>query len=349
MASGVLAGHFFLPRIYRARQKNVRFRTVRPGPVQYLSLVNSPDPAKRPDVIDCLIVGAGPAGLTAAVYLARYRRRIRLISAGPSRAQLIPLTHNFPGFPDGVSGANLLERLQAQAFNYGVETETGRIESLEHGDGRGFAATSGEEVIRAATVILATGVVDQHPDFDGLSEATLGGLVRWCPICDGYEVMDQSIAILSPAKPGLRHALFLRTYTRRITLLALGDSQGLSQDEVSQMEAAEIEFLTAPVVSFKADAGNKCVVVALADGTERRFDTVYPMHGCSAQGGLATALGARSDAQGDLVVDARQQTSVAGLYAVGDVVSALNQISVGIGHAAIAATAVHNSLARVGR
>ena len=93
--------------------------------------------------------------------------------------------------------------------------------------------------------------------------------MRWCPICDGYEVMDQSIAILSPAKPGLRHALFLRTYTRRITLLALGDSQGLSQDEVSQMEAAEIEFLTAPVVSFKADAGNKCVVVALADGTER--------------------------------------------------------------------------------
>lgn len=295
-------------------------------------------------MIDSLIIGAGPAGLTAAIYLARYRRRIRVISAGASRAQLIPLTHNFPGFPDGVSGANLLQRLQAQASNYGVEIETGRIESLERGDGGGFAAATGEEVIRAATVVLATGVIDQYPDFDGLREATLSGLVRWCPICDGYEVMDQSIAILSPAKPGLGHALFLRTYSRRTTLLALGDGEGLSPDEVAQLEAAEIELVTAPVVSFKADAGNRRVVVALADGTQRQFDTVYPMHGCSVQGMLATALGADSDAQGGPVVDARQQTSVRGLYAVGDVVSALNQLSVAIGHAAVAATAIHNAL-----
>lgn len=81
-------------------------------------------------MLDALIVGAGPAGLTAAIYLARYRRRIALVDSGESRAALIPVTHNYPGFPNGISGAELLARLTEQALQYGVEVQGGTVGTL---------------------------------------------------------------------------------------------------------------------------------------------------------------------------------------------------------------------------
>lgn len=294
-------------------------------------------------MLDCLIIGAGPAGLTAAIYLARFRRRVLLVGAGASRAEVIPVTRNFPGFPNGVSGAALLSRLREQAAHYDVEIRRGRVEALTR-QGDGFIARVGDETLSAATVVLATGIVDQHPNFPGLREATLEGLVRWCPICDGFEVQGQSVAILGSAKTALRHALFLRTYSNKLALLALEDSEGLDSSEIRQMEQAGIELITDPVVSFKAIPGERCVCIQLRSGADRRFDTLYPMHGCTVQAQLAAALGASCDNDGDLFVDEHQCTSVPGLYAIGDVVNAINQISVAIGHAAIAATAIHNRL-----
>jgi thioredoxin reductase (NADPH) len=296
-------------------------------------------------MLDCLIIGAGPAGLTAAIYLARFRRQVQLLGSGPSRAELIPVTHNFPGFPQGVSGAVLLARLREQAAVYGVRARDARVEGLRR-EADAFVATAGGQEVRAATVLLATGIVDQHPDFPGLREATLAGLIRWCPICDGFDVMDQAVAVMAPAKSGLRHALFLRTYTRSVTLLALPDSPGLGPAEIAQLQQAGVELVTEPVLGLGALPPGEGLIVRLAGGKELRFDTLYPMHGCSVQGQLATALGADCDEDGDLQVDARQCTSVPGLYAIGDVVNTINQISVAIGHAATAATAIHNQLPR---
>ena len=296
-------------------------------------------------MLDCLVIGAGPAGLTAAIYLARYRREVVVLSSGESRASLIPVTHNFPGFPHGVSGAELLQRLQHQAAEYAVHTRTGRVEEIER-TADGFRVCVADQQIEARNIILATGVVDQQPDFPGLREATLQGLVRWCPICDGYDVQDRSIAILAPPSSGLMHALFLRTYTRDLTLLALSDHGGLDAEEIEQLEQAGIVLVTEPVVSFKALPTEKKLLLGLSSGQSLGFDILYPMHGCSVQSQLAKGLGAACTDGGDLKVDARQCTSVAGLYAIGDVVNAINQISVATGHAAIAATAVHNGLPR---
>lgn len=294
-------------------------------------------------MLDCLIVGAGPAGLTAAVYLGRFRRSVLVMDGGPSRAELIPVTHNFPGFPSGISGVQLLGRLREQAGNCAIEIRKGRVEALRR-EGEFFVASVDGQDLHARTVVLATGVVDKHPDLPGLQEATVQGLVRWCPICDGFDVMDQSIAILAPGRAGLRHALFLRTYTSRLTLLVQADGEELDPVEVSELEQAGVRLVTEPIVSFQAGESGDRVCVKLADGAQLDFDTLYPMSGCTVQGQLATALGARCEKDGDLLVDAHQGTSVPGLYAVGDIVNAINQISVAIGHAAIAATAIHNSL-----
>lgn len=295
-------------------------------------------------MLDCLIIGAGPAGLSAATYLARYRRDIACVEAGPSRAKSIPRTHNLPGYPDGIPGAELLARLREQAQRHGVRPERARVEVLRVIEG-GFEAVAGGNILRAARVILATGVVDQHPDFPGLQDATLAGALRWCPICDGYEMIDRDLAVFGPPKLALGHALFLRTYTRNVALLAMPDRDGLDADGIARIEAAGIELVHEAVIQARALAGGG-IEIDFAGGSSRRFDALYPMQGCSVQAALAKELGAQCDDNGDLVVDAHLSTSVPGLFGIGDVVDAINQIGVAFGHAAIAATAVHRSLPR---
>jgi thioredoxin reductase (NADPH) len=167
---------------------------------------------------DCLIIGGGPAGLTAAVYL-RYRRQIVLFDGGESRAALIPESHNYPGFPDGVSGPGLLGALRKQAQAYGVQMVGARITELKR-EGGGFAATSGGQEIKARFVLLATGIVDDRPDLPGLDEAVAKGSIRYCPVCDGYEAIDQRIGILGQGEDASSKARFLRTYSNDVTLLS---------------------------------------------------------------------------------------------------------------------------------
>lgn len=298
----------------------------------------------RQDLLDCIVIGAGPAGLTAAIYLARFRRDFVVLDGGPSRAELIPTTHNFPAWPQGVSGEKLLARLREQALAHDARFEQARVECLQR-DGEDFVAIAGDRRWRARNAILATGIVDRHPDWPGLREATLEGLLRWCPICDGFEMIDREIALVTSAGSGAGHARFLRTYSRRVTLVAVPDEQGVDAADVAELQAEGIELEARPVVGFEPRGAR--VALKFADGASREFDAVYPMLGCKVQGELATQLGAAHDEDsGDLLVDAHQCTSVPGLYAIGDVVSDINQISVGAGHAAIAATAIHNRLGR---
>jgi thioredoxin reductase (NADPH) len=273
--------------------------------------------------LDCLIVGAGPAGLVAATYLARFRRRIAVVDAGASRARWIPTSHNCPGFPLGVSGPALLERMREQAGTYGVTITGGRIESLARDDA-GFVARDAQGVEwRATTVILATGIVDRLPRVEGgaaaLETAIDAGVLRLCAVCDAYEALDERIAVLGPADEVDGHADFLRTFSRSVDAIPVESAIGLRCD------------------------ASTCTV-DFADGDARDYDTLYPVLGGDSQSQLARGLGARVDEEGARHADAHLQTSVDGLYAIGDVVSALNQIAVAVGHAAIAATAIHNRL-----
>ena len=294
------------------------------------------------DALDVVIIGAGPGGLTAATYLSRFHRRIVVVDAGKSRARWIPSSHNCPGFPFGVSGTQLLDKLRAQAQGYGAEIVSGRIAKLER-DGDGFVAIAGDgNRWRARYVILATGVVDRMPSMQGLEDAIARNVIRLCAVCDGYEASDEHIALYAPIDEAIRHALFMRTFSRRVAVVPSEPGEA-SPDCAAQARDAGIAIL--PRATSLHHDGTCCVFV-LEDDSVHRFDTVYPVLGSDSQSGLACALGATADEGGDLVVDAYMQTSVDGLYAIGDVVAALNQISVAVGHAAIAATRIHNLLPR---
>jgi thioredoxin reductase (NADPH) len=298
------------------------------------------DGAEAP--LDCLVIGAGPAGLTAATYLTRFHRRIVAVDAGKSRARWIPSSHNCPGFPFGVAGTALLDRLRAQATGYGAELVEGCIAKLECDDACFVATTADGRRWRAQCVILATGIVDRMPSMPKLEDAIARNVVRLCAVCDGYEASDERIAVYGAVDEAIRHAVFLRTFSRQVA--AVRSEDGEPSDECAALARTAKVPVLARAVSLEHDG--TCCVFTLDDGSVHRFDTVYPVLGGDAQSQLAVALGAEVDDKGELRVDAHQQTSVDGLYAIGDIVSALNQISVAVGHAAIAATAIHNRLPR---
>lgn len=293
--------------------------------------------------LDCLIIGAGPAGLLAAVYLARYRRAVAAVDSGASRAALIPTSHNYPGFPDGIPGPDLLARLRAQALRYGAVVRSGAVHRLERTDHNRYVACVGDERIIASTVILATGVMDVEPDLPDLTDAIARGLIRHCPICDGYEVIDQRVAVIGKGAKAVREALFIRTYTDRLTVFNVGDPALMDEQHRDWLREAGIRLVEQPVARVRTQ-DDLLIGLETADGEVHDFDTLYSALGEKPRSALALQLGIRCTTSAHIDVDDHQQTSLPGIYAIGDIVSALNQISVAMGHAAIAATAIHRRL-----
>ncbi|MDQ3195104.1 MAG: NAD(P)/FAD-dependent oxidoreductase [Pseudomonadota bacterium] len=299
------------------------------------------------DILDALIVGAGPAGLVAATYLTRFHRCIAVVDVGASRARWIPSSHNCPGFPFGVAGAELLEKLRSQAEGYGAQITAGRIATLQR-DGDHFVAIDDQRrPYRARHVLLATGIVDRMPPVDGsadaLDRAIAAGAIRLCAVCDGYEASDEALAVYGPADEAIGHALFLRTFSRRVAVVRSDPGEPSSECAALARDAHVAVLPASRMLHYDQNGG---CTIGFDDGDSHHFGTVYPVLGGDAQSQLAIALSARVDDADELIVDDKQQSTVDGLYAIGDVVSGLNQISVALGHAAIAATAIHNRLPR---
>lgn len=294
--------------------------------------------------VDCLVIGGGPAGLTAAIYLGRFRRSVTVIDKGWSRAEWITLSHNLPGFRLGVSGPAYLDDARSQARQYGAQLHSGVVETLEIDAGGAFQARTASGTIMAATVLLATGVVETKPPLDHVADAVKRGVIRTCPICDGYESIGKAIAVLGTGDHAAAEALFLRTYTNQLTLLlGLDDANTLSSDKRSALQAAGIvvRHVTIGAVTLQE---NGLTAITVEDGQVHHFDKVYSAFGVVSQTQLARSLNAKLDADQRLFVSEHQETSVSGLYAAGDLVRGLNQICVASGEAAIAATAIHNRL-----
>ncbi|HEY5713573.1 MAG TPA: NAD(P)/FAD-dependent oxidoreductase [Allosphingosinicella sp.] len=295
--------------------------------------------------LDCLIVGAGPAGLTAAIYLARFHLKLRVIDAGSSRASLIPCTRNHAGFPEGISGADLIERMKAQAQKYGAAIENARVTRLDRVDG-GFAAEWGSGKAIARTVLLATGVMNRRPPMDESlhDEALARGLIRYCPICDGYEVTDRKVGVIGSGAHGVAEAVFLRGFTEEITLIAPDRAHGIASEDRARLEEFGIKTVDGPCHAVAAL--DEAIVVETPHG-HYTFDSVYPALGSDVHCELAGQIGAALvEETGCILVDAHQRTNVPGAYAAGDVVLGLDQISHAMGEGGVAATTIRNDLAK---
>ncbi|MGR4067165.1 NAD(P)/FAD-dependent oxidoreductase [Halomonas sp. LR3S48] len=293
--------------------------------------------------IDCVIVGAGPAGLAAGIYLRRFLRDICIIDEGKSRAALIPRTFNYPGFGEGISGLELLERLRAQLGANGGRVTPGRVERLERTEDGLFNVITETEVFRSRTVLLATGVVDVEPEMEGFQAVKEGGLIRYCPICDGFEYTKERIGIIARDASGVGEAAFIKRFSADLTLIDIEGGAYMDSASTELLTRENIALVQVKVSDMYGDAG-KGIHVRMDDGTVHSFDAVYCALGTKVRSELGTNLGALRNPQGYLVVNPHMQTGIEGLYAAGDMTNQLSQLTVATGQASIAATAIHNRL-----
>ena len=295
-------------------------------------------------IIDCLIVGGGPAGLTAAIYLARFHLDILVVDAGKSRASWIPCTRNHAGYPDGIEGKELLRRMREQACKYGAKIETEFVTRLERDEQSGlFTATWGSGSAVARSVLLATGVTNRRPPMDEElhDDALARGLVRYCPICDGYEVTDKKVGVIGSDSHGVAEALFIRSYTADVTLIAPDKALQLKPEDNQRLKDAGIDCVDGPAQAVAI--ARDCITVDTAEG-HYTFDSIYPALGSDTHTQLAEMVGADLSNDSCVKVDSHQRTSVPGLYAAGDVVIGLDQISHAMGEGGVAATTIRNDL-----
>jgi len=289
----------------------------------------------KADMKDCVIIGGGPAGLTAALYLARFLRRVTVFDAGEGRARMIPTTHNFAPFPEGISGKDLIERMRAHARRYGATVEHATVRSVDR-QGDTFHVTTDRRTETARYVIFASGVVNHRPPLS-TSDHDRGvedGLIRYCPVCDAYEIRDKRVAVLGSGAHGLAEARFIRDYSPTVTLIPPDGAPANARDGIAA--------LNAPMKGLSLSASQ--VVVTLETDEVHHFDTLYVALGTSAQSDLAASLGVRLGEDGCIVGDAGRKTNIDGVYAIGDITDGLDQIAHAMGQAAVATTAIHNAL-----
>ncbi|WP_291123452.1 NAD(P)/FAD-dependent oxidoreductase [Hydrogenophaga sp.] len=297
------------------------------------------------DILDCVVVGGGPAGLTAALYLRRFHRRVRVIDAGAGRARKISRSHNVAGFPDGVAGAQLLDLMQRHLRQAGGDVIADTVAHIERSANGLFVIdlTGGpaNERLLARNILLCTGVKDRLPPLPGADMVQAADLLRYCPVCDGYEHTGQRIGVIGNSSHGVREAAFLlEAFSSDVWFVEV---EGSNEDLEPVLRRAGVRRLAGLARHLGVDHDQHALVTT-EDGAVHRFDVLYAGLGVDPRTQLAASLGAALSASGSIVTDAHGRTNIDNLYAAGDVANALDQIGVAVGHAAIAATAIHNSL-----
>ena len=277
------------------------------------------------DHVDVAIVGGGPAGLAAALYSARARARTVVLESGLPGGQIVT-THrleNYPGFPDGVSGAEIGELMHRQAANFGAEfrTFTG-VERLEHRDGDWRITVDGEELL-SHSVIVATGAVPRKLGIPGEDEFTGRG-VSWCATCDGALFRDREVAVIGGGDAAAEEAQFLTRFCSRVHLIHRRDELRATKCIAEACEAnlgVEMHFSRIPV-EIRGENGR--VTGILLRSTKGEPDQVLPISGVFIYVGVdpksEVVRGLCDlDEKGFVVVDELMRTTAPGLYAAGDV------------------------------
>lgn len=290
---------------------------------------------------DVMVVGGGIAGLSAAVYLGRSRRRIVVIDSGHSMAKWEPQVENYLGFPDGISGVALLERSRVQAWRFGAERADDEIREIRR-DGEGpFCMIGRQSTYRGARVLLATGLTHLLPAIPG-AKACLGRSLFFCKDCDAFRVQGRSVAVLGSRDETARYALAMLAFAPSVMIATNGDTPRWNARLEECLQHYHVPVRQERVMEILHDEGQ---VRALLWGSGRcELEALFVTRGDVFHTGLAKGLGAREDKDGQLIVDADMKTTVPGLYAAGCVTPANCQMIIAAGQGATAGQAINRDL-----
>lgn len=301
-------------------------------------------PDVEANIDDIAIVGAGPAGLSAAIYSARFCRSTLVLHDGKARARRIVKTYNVPGFDDGITGPELIERMTRHASKYGAQFVETEIATAVRQDGLFVLTDTAGQTWRSKALILATGIVlNQIPLDEATHETAIANdVLRYCPVCDGFEHRGKRIAVVGCDLSGAGEALFLRQFSDDITLLPKDEAE-LTAEERTDLAAAGVTTILSPITLYAPQADSFDIYVR-GQAAPLRFDVLYPALGVTPRNELAAGLSLPLNECGNTDAASPFGTAAPGLYCAGDLVDGLDQVSVAIGHGAVAATKAHNWL-----
>ena len=296
---------------------------------------------------DCIIIGAGPAGLSASLFLARYLRRTLTFHHNSPRNQYAHGIHGFLGH-HGISPAELLARGRDEVIAHGgliIEACVNNAEQVGPEHFRVFTGAEGTEprTFESRRLLLATGLRDLTPDCPGFREF-YGTSVHHCPDCDGYEVKDKRVAVLAHGKNAAAFTAHLLTWTAQLTLLT--DQREIPSQDQEKLARLNIPLRTDSVAGLEGDkATGQLHRVVFKQGEPLECDALFFNLGVELATNLHEKLGCRLDPECDLVwVDESQQTSVKGVYAAGDITPQSQLAVVAAAEGAMAAIHIHRSL-----
>ncbi|MGG5174697.1 thioredoxin-disulfide reductase [Pseudarthrobacter sp. J1763] len=308
------------------------------------------------DVRDVIIVGSGPSGYTAAIYTARANLKPLLIAGSVTAGgELMNTTdvENYPGFPEGVMGPDLMENFEKQAARFGTEIEFEDVVSLElNGEIKSVTTGSGD-TYRAKAIILSTGSAYRELGLE--NEKRLSGHgVSWCATCDGFFFKDQDIAVIGGGDSAMEEALFLTKFAKSVTVVHRREELKASKIMADRALAHEkIKFVWNSAVAdvLGEDKVTGLKLRSTVDGTESQLDVtgVFVAIGNDPRVDLVKDVLELTE-QGTIAVDGRSsKTSLPGVFAAGDVIDpSYRQAITAAGSGCVAALDVEHYLANHG-
>ncbi|WP_345065787.1 NAD(P)/FAD-dependent oxidoreductase [Leifsonia kafniensis] len=292
---------------------------------------------------DVIVLGAGAAGLSAGLVLARAQADVMLIDSGSPRNAAAAHMQGFVS-RDGMPPAEFLSMGRQEICGYGGTVVSASVAAVTRRDDDWITVTlTDERALEARALLVATGLTDEIPDLPGVRERW-GSLVHHCPYCHGYEVRNQEIVVIGgPARAmSLKQAGLLRRYSDRVTLVTNGIE--MTDDETRRLEKFRVRIVDGTVSRLIGDTGT-LDGIALTDGRTVGCDAAFIAPRPRPNDGLLRSLGCAIDPQTAFVaVDAAGQTSVPGVWAAGNVVTPSAQVISAAGAGSSAAIAINGWL-----
>jgi thioredoxin reductase len=294
------------------------------------------------DPHDVAIVGGGPAGLTAALFLARYLHSVVLIDSRDPRNWEARGINGYLGL-HGITPPELRERGRTEAARYGVELVDACVSTVRREADERFVTTlEGGRAFTSRRLMLAIGIKDVLPNVPGLDQC-YGQTVHHCPDCDGHEARDRRTVVIASGRSAAGMALSLTTWTRDLIICTNGKAAGIEPRERAKLDALRIPVVERPLIRLESD-GREVRALVLDDETVIKCDRVFVAIGHYPADDLGVQLGCKRNDEGLIVIDDKCHTSVQNVFAAGDITPGPHLAIAAAGSGAIAALAMHASL-----
>ncbi|KAB2954329.1 NAD(P)/FAD-dependent oxidoreductase [Heliorestis acidaminivorans] len=294
---------------------------------------------------DTVIIGAGPAGLSTAIQLARYNYSVLVFDGGDGRASWVPKFHNYLGFPQGVSGKDILRLGREQAQKYGAEIVKSQVVKIEHPGEEEFLITTSSAEYQSRRLVLATGIQDIQPEIVNRYDFA-GRSIFYCLDCNSYEFSGQKAVVFGHNERAIFNALGLLDFTHQIYIATNGVELEGYEKHKKTLEEYSIDVITEPIERLHGQKGvkGKLEEIEFQNGEKRPTEIALSTYGYNINNQLVEKLNLETNHSGHIKVGKFMDTNIKNIYAVGDIVDTSQMLVLAVSEGIKAAIAIHRSL-----